>query len=281
MGTFAGHALPGTFLMAFGIWMTFKALYGYYRKIHFENSNRNQYLGKSQHSKSIPLTQCLEGALKLIFTTIGFIGEIVTGLNGGKFEYIGNGQHATMFFFFGLSGLVDILLYFKCPLPPFFDSAVLLAAFIVEALLFNFHLHGRSELDVVIHTLLLYVVYATIACLLAKMASGTSKQSALIKLAFSFCVLLQGTWFWQVGFILYNPFPGATKWTPDDHREIVLVTMMFAWHMAAILVSMAIAAILISHKVRYKMGNKNNSAELKPLNGSAEEIGDETCSNDV
>ena len=62
----------------------------------------------------------------------------------------------------------------------------------------------------------------------------------------------QGTWFWQAGFILYNPLPGAVPWRADDHDQLMVVTMMFAWHMAGTLITVvcigaAVAACMRPH----------------------------------
>ena len=44
--------------------------------------------------------------------------------------------------------------------------------------------------------------------------------------------MLQGTWFWGVGFILYNPLPGAQPWDPEDKRSLMLAVVCFSWHVA-------------------------------------------------
>lgn len=79
----------------------------------------------------------------------------------------GNGQHATIFFFFGLSGLAEILVKLRSPLLPSGSQYLfLILAFVMEALLFKYHLHGRLTMDIHVHTLLIYVVYATVAVVL-------------------------------------------------------------------------------------------------------------------
>ena len=183
-----------------------------------------------------------EGALKILFTTLGFTLEIITAFKGGKFVHYGNGQHATMFFFFGLSGVTDILVHYKLPLPKGIDYVMMSLAFIIEGLLFKFHLHGRTELDVLIHTLLLYSIYANALFCLLEMRYRSNPLATLCR---SYFVLLQGTWFWQVGFILYNPLPGAKAWLDDDHEQMMLATMMFTWHMGACLIIMLFIGAVI------------------------------------
>jgi hypothetical protein len=105
-----------------------------------------------------------EGVVKVFFSTVGFFVEVIFSLKDtGRFVTFGSGQHATMFFFFGLSGLADILVKLRTPLLPRGSEYLFgILALVVEALLFMFHLHGRSAMDVLVHTLLIYVLYATI-----------------------------------------------------------------------------------------------------------------------
>ena len=45
-----------------------------------------------------------------------------------------------------------------------------------------------------------------------------------------YLILLQGTWFYQIGFILY-PLDGMGKWALDDTENIMATTLIYAWHM--------------------------------------------------
>lgn len=52
----------------------------------------------------------------------------------------------------------------------------------------------------------------------------------------------------QIAFILYNPLPGAERWLPDDHDQLMLITSLFVLHMLAVLILMFLFASWI-HKV--------------------------------
>ena len=235
MGTFGGHALPGTFFALFGFWHTLQIFNRFYIS-----------LGHKTQFKSTVTYPCaclcgklqkwpVESLIKLFFISVGFSGEIITAIHGGNFTVIGNGQHATMFFFFGIASVVELLVYFRVPLPTDIEYAMYMLAFGIEGVLFRFHLHGRNELDVLLHTLLIYVISISILSICVEMKF---RQSVLAALTRTFFVFLQGTWFWQIGFILYNPSPGAQKWKGDDHDEMMIATMLFAWHCAAVLFTM-------------------------------------------
>lgn len=244
MGTFGGHALPGTFFIVFAVWWTVQTYRRYFRSL---SKGGQPY----RSSVTFPF-DCLcgrvrtwpwEGILKIFFTTIGFAGEIITAFKDGRFTHLGNGQHATMFFFFGLSGVVDVLVHFRFPLPKDIDYIISTLAFVVEDVLFMFHTHGRTSMDVLIHTLLVYVIHANVLVCLVELKF---RNNVTVTLARSYVVFLQGTWFWQAGFILYNPIPGAQKWNEEDHEQMMVVTMMFAWHMAAIFIIMITIGLVVS-----------------------------------
>jgi len=147
-----------------------------------------------------------------------------------------------------MSGVVDILVHHGAPLPQDIEYLIGCLSFMVEAVLFKFHLHGRTEMDVLIHTLLLYVVYLNVIIVIMEMRY---RHSISVALARAYTVLLQGTWFWQAGFLLYNPLPGAVPWDGDDHEQMMVVAMMFAWHMAAVFIVMVcIGAVVAALQTR-------------------------------
>ncbi|KAK3101217.1 hypothetical protein FSP39_001834 [Pinctada imbricata] len=76
---------------------------------------------------------------------------------------------------------------------------------------------------------------------------------------------ISGTWLWQIGFILYDPYPNAEKWKGNDHDELMIATMFFAWHVGAVLfVMLAIGAAVSCFHQRQK-GIRNEEAESKHL----------------
>ena len=48
----------------------------------------------------------------MLATSIGFIGELYTGFKDGKFAHLHNAQHMTMFAFFFLNGVADLLVHY-------------------------------------------------------------------------------------------------------------------------------------------------------------------------
>ncbi len=243
MGSFGGHALPGSFFIVFAVWWTVKIFCRYYKSLTvgglpFKSSMTFKcscLCGRLKHWE-------VEGALKVFFTVVGGTIELITAYKDGKFTHIGNGQHATMFFFFMMSGVIDLLVHHKVPLPKGIEYVIVTLALVVEGFLFMFHLHGRTSLDVMIHTFLLYAIYGNILGFLVEMYFRHNVLAALVRAFFTF---LQGTWFWQVGFILYNPSTTAVPWDKEDHEQMMVATMMFTWHMAAIFIFMLLCGAVI------------------------------------
>ena len=202
----------------------------------------------------------LEGFLVVVSAAIGMFVEIIAAcIMRGKPIGMGNIQHATMYFFFGLGGILSVLqpsLIRPFPEMENLRYIALALAIAVEAVLFKFHLYGRDEMDILVHTLLLYVCYISIIVTLLEMKY---RESVLAALSRAYFFLIQGTWFWQVGFILYNPLPGAKEWDSENHHQLMMVVSIFSWHMGVILIGMMGTGFLIcclySRKGQYPVTN--------------------------
>lgn len=166
----------------------------------------------------------------------------LTGIDStGHFTSVGNGQHITMYFFFLLSGILDILTL-KRIAPYGTDYAGIVVALLVEWSLFKFHLYGRTELDVLLHELLLYVLGLSAVVVALE---GAFRRAPILAFGRACLTLIQGTWFWAVGIILYNPFPGAKPWDERDHHSLMLAVICFTWHVAVNIILMLIVGSVI------------------------------------
>jgi hypothetical protein len=184
----------------------------------------------------------VETVLKLTAIIVGMTGEFCTAVEGGIFKEIHNGQHMTMFGFFLFHCLFELLYFYRTPfLPPGLDYFFASLAFGVEALLFAWHLHGRSPIDVQVHTFLVYAVVSCAVATAVEMVRPCDVRATLLRCA---CVLLQAVWFWNIGFILYPP-AGWQQWKIEDHNQAMIITMMFAWSVAAVFTFLLLAAVVV------------------------------------
>ncbi|GFS13804.1 transmembrane protein 45B [Elysia marginata] len=268
MGDFKGHAMPGSCLVLMGVWWAFWAMRRYFlcrrAGTKFVSTASYNFGWSCGRIGVIPV----ESLMKISLSAFGMFAEITLNL---PHLAMGIVQHATMYFFFMTSGIVDLCLHYGVPLPPGTDYASLALALTVEGLLFVNHLHGRSELDVQLHMLLAYVVFSTVLVLLLEIKFN---KSALLSLARAYLTILQGTWFWAVGVILYGHGKPNTAWTGDKPMEVMQATIYFTWHAAVILILMFAATLIMSRIYRgeglpYRNGSDLSMTRLGNGNGKA------------
>ena len=154
-------------------------------------------------------------------------------------------QHVTMFMFFFVAGVADILMCKNDVLPPGTDYVMNALAFVIEGVLLQLHLYGRNRLDIQLHSLLLYVIFA---CAVTGSLELKYNSSILVFVVRAYCVFLQGTWFAQIGHILYSPTHSTNHSDPCDHDHLSLAAIIFAWHWGGIIIVMT-AILFISDEI--------------------------------
>jgi hypothetical protein len=111
-----------------------------------------------------------EGIIKLILTGLGIVVSVIAAAPMQQdSEYVSNIRYATIYLFFALSGLVDILVYYcgYTILPEGVQSFILSLAFVVEGLTFAMRLRFEAYLEQQIHVLLVVAVFAcALACIM-------------------------------------------------------------------------------------------------------------------
>ncbi|XP_026854661.2 transmembrane protein 45A [Electrophorus electricus] len=252
MGNFKGHALPGSFFLIAGLWWAVKHSLWY-------TTRRNRSVGAGrlatralQHRLEI-----IEGAVMLSFSVIGMLAEQFAA-GGPKFhlynsstehwDKLMNWQHTSMYLFFALAGAMSLIVHSTDAAPLALDRLMMGLAFFNEGFLFLYHLHGRDMLDVHIHMLLLYATFGgALTCLLEIFHRG----NILLELLRASLCLLQGSWFWQIAFVLYPP--SEVKWDLSDHNNMMFITMCYSWHLAFALLAVAIAHATVLCVVRSKL----------------------------
>uniref|UniRef100_A0A3Q3W157 Uncharacterized protein n=1 Tax=Mola mola TaxID=94237 RepID=A0A3Q3W157_MOLML len=242
MGSFKGHALPGSFFLVAGIWWT-----GKHSLWHATRRNKNIGSSRLASRTSQRRLEIIESAAILFFSLVGMLAEQFAA-DGPKLRLydsaenhwkdLMNWQHSTMYLFFGLAGAVSLIIHCTEAAPLALDRLMVAVAFFNEGFLFLYHLHGRSMLDVHVHQLLLYAVFgiALIAFL-----EVFHRGNILLELLRCTLTLLQGSWFWQIGFVLYPPH--SPEWDLKDHNNMMFITMCYSWHLA---VAMLIVSVLYS-----------------------------------
>ena len=139
---------------------------------------------------------------------------------------------------FMLGALVEILIYHRFDLPAKLDYACGILGFAIEAFLFANHLHSREPLDIHVHVLLVYAVYG---CILFCVLEYVNPKEIMYTYGRILFTMLQGTWFFEVGFILYPQTDDpAYQWDKNDHNQIMTITVSYAWHVILIVTGLLI-----------------------------------------
>ena len=229
-------------MIAFSFWWVVQMLRRYHKPKQRGSKFRSSPTFKSDCLCGVLKNYEVEGLLKALACASGITGEIITGFHDGKFAYYGNMQHSIMFTSFMIAGILDILRHHKLPIPEEASYSAILLSFLIEGILFKYHLHHRNEIDVLIHTLLVYTIFCNILACLAEMAY---RESLLAAVSRAYFTMLQGVWFIAVGFMLYNPFK-EPNWDPENHDHFMLATMLFACHILGCAVVILILNCIIA-----------------------------------
>ncbi|CAF1036808.1 unnamed protein product [Brachionus calyciflorus] len=271
MGTLAGHLLPGSFFILFSIWWSFITAIRYVQsRLNFKN--RNGF--KSSVTMPCIFISCrnapIESYLKGVLGFLALLAEAYTGVNisyknlselnsnmnsTGHTEHNhqhqhkrseelikvwsferGNIQHITMYSAFVLGSIIEILIHYGVDLPKRIEYAMGILAFSIEAFLFAFHLHGKEVVDIYVH---MFLVYAIFGCIIFTSLECYNPRNVLFVYGRVLFTLLQGTWFFQVGFMLYPPTDNpAYHWDLSSHGNIMIVTACFCWHIMLIVIGL-------------------------------------------
>ncbi|XP_054159615.1 transmembrane protein 45B-like [Oppia nitens] len=215
MGSFEGHLLPGTFFLLFGIWWTVVIFDRYFRSLVNSALTKRSQVFKCRTSYTK-----YESYIKIISTIIGIVLEYWTALDKN--------------YRFTHTGIIELMIHNGYPLPKGCDYLSLSLAIFAEGLLFYFHLHGRTSLDIHVHTLLIISIILSLISVLIEWIYRYHFLSAFCR---TVCTLLQGFWFYTVGFILYPPFSQSP--VGESHGKQMLITALFCWEIAAIIVLMS------------------------------------------
>ncbi len=161
-----------------------------------------------------------------------------------------------MYSAFILSSFVELFVHYGCKLPQDIEFATQAMAFFVEGFLFNSHLHGKEIVEVYVHVLL---VWSIAICFIFACLEYHSKRNVLFTYGRCLFTILQGTWFYQVGFMLYPPFDWFWQWDLSDHDSIMNIAVAFCWHIMLI----SIGLLLQLHIVKKMILNKSSSSASK------------------
>ena len=266
MGSLSGHWVPGVFIGLYGALWAVMSLVGHFYNKKLEKSRNRQELSRTEERwldgyQRFSFIPCpcsprlpIEPALRLIFTSLAaFVecflessseeGLIVHPVNLSQRPFnLEKAQHATMYSFFIVSGVVDLAIYCGVKsLPRGAGKFFYGFAWLMEAMLFSFHVGGRSSLDARMHLILVAAGIVGGVCSLARMKYP---KHLLLNTVLSASIIMQGTWLVQTGIVLFGPNKGF--WDTESHQDMMYQSLAAGWHILIILVLMLLLYLVIS-----------------------------------
>ena len=274
MGSLAGHVIPGTFFVVYGLEWIVLSMWIDLKASAAKNTSKESRCVTERNKKCedkiegqswLPMCICpnfpLEPILKITLPAIGIFVEIF--LDYGEHHQVvwrvyslyddhgvvqdqGKLHHTTMYSGFILSGIVDILVIFL-NFPAYTSKLFLSLAFTVECTLFYLHTAGRSEINTSAHSILTFVIFFSLIFSLLRLVSS---KILAINLGFGSCLLLQGTWLIQAGYYLFNFLPHQKKIMSesnhDHHGLLMLFAETFAWHIFLVAIGCLTLWVILS-----------------------------------
>ncbi|XP_069829554.1 transmembrane epididymal protein 1A-like [Dendropsophus ebraccatus] len=283
MGTFIGHISPGLAFLSFGL------LYAFRYSWMVLNGCRVQYGPLIKTKQKFWKTLSVEAVMKLVYGFMAVLAEFFFPPGVQKLRFFrwddpdyrfqnpNEWQHATMYGYFCLSGVLDIVsqscLKKRCPL---LEHVGVTAGFFITTFLLKFHTHGKEAVEVQVHYLLLLTTASTCLIMIVEIWQPNHRELWFAK---AWLVTVQGTWLLHAAFILYRP-PTGHAWNSEDPANHMFLTTFYCWHLAldAALMGVLFWITLIVHR---RWGNKlgregyqlaGDKAEMAKLTG---EEGDE------
>ncbi|XP_035300000.1 transmembrane protein 45A-like isoform X2 [Cricetulus griseus] len=240
-GDFQGHALPGSFLIFLSLWWNSVNILKYVCK-----KQKQTYL----HSKVwIRRAELLDGIILTGMVLFGAISLQIYSVSGSQLMWILRLHHTVIYIFYGILGVSKILGATINSFPASLTKLALSNAFFGQAFIMYNHTHGRFTMDVFLHKLL---VLATFLSGLVSFMEILIKNNITLELIRASLIILQGTWLWQMGFVLYNP-TGGFEWDLTDHQNNMLLTIYFCLHCIFAYITIGVNYAVITWLVKWRL----------------------------
>lgn len=238
MGTLEGHLLPGICFFFFSLYYSVQVSLALLREQRFLRTPLSP-TEKRGHTwwKLVPG----EGVVKIVISLAGIISELyyppgVNRLRIVKWEdpqrpflFSNNWPHTTIYSFFLLSGVVDIVMsQSHQPRQSMkLERAAEALAFFVLALLMLVHNEHKNALEIRVH--ILFVVPTFLVSLVLAIEVWFPDQPPLWMLK-TWMGLVFSTWMLQLCLVLYAP-PSGQPWRSENHEDLAFLPIFFCWHL--------------------------------------------------
>lgn len=299
MGTFIGHILPGAGFFLLGLWHLYNTLGAYVRSPwHFKS--RTWFFPHGikplRHAELyfIMLGSCISIAAELFICP----QKHQPWAEDWSIppEHLNNFEHSTISMFMLIYATTALMIdIFQIHVPRGWVPAMAAIALSQEFLLFHFHSADHMGLEGHYHWLLQLPIAVGILALLVEIV--ISQHLPVVVTLRSMSILLQGTWFIQMGITLWTPslLPKGCSMTHGmDEKTVRCVTekalmqakalanLQFSWHIAGIVVFTAVlfatlSTVIPKQQAKYLHldGSEEDNFEGEDSPGAVFKIGEE------
>ncbi|XP_048201761.1 transmembrane protein 45A-like [Perognathus longimembris pacificus] len=271
MGDFLGHGLAGSFYVILGLWWYIKIIFMYVCKKQAQTCYHRS-------EAFFQRAEILEGTICLVMVLTGGTGLLtysgsteMTLRKEGQWIQLKRFQHLTIYLFFGLWAVTNILCFTIKSIPISLTKLMLTNAFSAGAFILYTHPHSPQVVDILLHELLCLAIF------LAGLVSFIEvliKENIMLALLRSSFTILHGSWFCQLAFVLYPP-TGVLAWDLNDHINSVFFTICFCWHYAFIYVIMGVVYVAVTWFVKWRIRKPYPSEVVLLKNAEREEESEE------
>ncbi|KAL6045160.1 hypothetical protein STEG23_013851 [Scotinomys teguina] len=280
MGSLEGHLLPGVGFLLYAFYYSVLTSLALLRE---QKALKHPLLPRKLRGHRQFWQVSYEAVVKVVIPTFGIFGEYFYPLGVNRVQMIDwkdprrpfvfkdNWQHVTMFGFFILSGVVDIvsqshLARWGVKL----ERAAEALAFYVLIMLMVTHVENKSSLEIRIHLLLMIPSFLLALVLTVEVWVPHHPPIWILK---SWLGLLLSNWMMQIC-EMYVP-PTGQPWRADDPMDHAFLTIFFCWHMAlAAALFITIYGLCSLWHRHYSSWTKTHGARYQrcPLESSGEEL---------
>ncbi|KAG3271160.1 hypothetical protein H1C71_023969, partial [Ictidomys tridecemlineatus] len=181
-------------------------------------------------------------------------------------------HHITMYFFFMLSGVVDIVSQL-CLVQQIrkLEQATEAVAFYVLVLLMIAHLENKSTLEIRVHVL--FLVPTFLVALVLNIEVWVPDQPSLWVLK-NWMLMVLSTWMLQLSVVMYSP-PSGQPWKADNPKDMTFLSIFFCWHLglgAAVLAAIYGLCSLWHHHCSSWTATLDPSYQLCPTESNSGEL---------
>ncbi|XP_036302795.1 transmembrane epididymal protein 1A-like [Pipistrellus kuhlii] len=236
MGTLEGHLLAGVCLLFFSFYYSVLVSLALLRGQRFLKLPLPPKEKRDHSWKPVPV----EGVVKVVVSLTGILSEFFfpPGVNRMKlvnwedprrpFLFSENWHHSTMYGFFMLSGVVDIVSQSCLARQSMkLERAAEALAFCIMALLLMAHLENKSALEIRVHILFMVPIFLVSLVLAMEVWVPDQPQLWVLK---TWLVLVSSTWMLQLCLVMYVP-PSGQSWRSENHEDLTFLAIFFCWHL--------------------------------------------------